>query len=267
MKFFSTFSMTPEKVLLSRALNYGDGVFETFRVVNRQIPLFDYHAKRLKSSLQRLGITPPDTQEIHNRIMALAEDNADCIAKLVVFRKDYHRGYSSQSKECDYFITINPISSFRLCDQLTVSSVKLSRSKTLAGIKHLNRLEQVIAANELNSSDYSDAILTDGKNIIETTYKNIVLIKNNKIYSPKLNNSGVHGVALSWLEDWCVENSIEFKWKKIKLSELSDYQAMMTCNSIQGFSLIKNVDNQVQFSHKSPIADKIKSSWSQLFKF
>jgi 4-amino-4-deoxychorismate lyase len=141
------------------------------------------------------------------------------------------------------------------------SSIELSRQKNLAGLKHLNRLEQVIAAQKIINTKYTDAIMCDGDgHIIETISKNIIFIKNNKIYSPKLTKSGVYGVALRWLQ----LQGHEINWKKIDYNDLPQYHGMMVCNSVQGFSSVKNIDNNIYFEKKIKIMEKIKSQWASI---
>ena len=137
----------------------------------------------------------------------------------------------------------------------------LARQKKLAGIKHLNRLEQVMAAQELSNSNFTDAIMCDDSGcIIETINKNIILFKQDKIYSPLLNDSGVYGIALRWLQS----QGHQINWKKIEFNDLAQYHGMMVCNSIQGFNSIKNINNEIYFDKQLNIADKIKILWSEI---
>ncbi|MFK8011010.1 MAG: aminodeoxychorismate lyase [Marinicellaceae bacterium] len=260
MKYYSSFQITAENSLNNRAINYGDGLFETMHVKNRTINLWPFHCQRLMTSLKKLDINPLNANELRSNVQSLITDNQSYVLKLVVFRDDKSRGYSSRSKKAQYFMTLNPYIKTSVSDELTVSPIKLSHQNTLAGIKHLNRLEQVLASQQLLQTDYSDAIMCDQKDrIIETTNKNIILFKNNKIYSPKLNKSGVHGVALSWLQS----QGHKIFWKKIEYADLHKYHGMMVCNSIQGFKSIKKVGSKILFSEKLNIAKKIKEQWKK----
>ncbi|MCF6319564.1 MAG: aminodeoxychorismate lyase [Proteobacteria bacterium] len=268
MKFYSSFSITPENCLINRAINYGDGLFETMLIVDGQIPLWDLHFQRLDESLGRLNMQSPDQSCLHGKILALVNDGCRYIAKLVVFRDDFKRGYASQSSNVQFYITINPYNKSSandssINDSLAVSSVRLSQQKQLAGLKHLNRLEQVLAANELDGRELSDAIMLDGKQrVIETISKNIVMIKNNRLYTPKLNKCGVYGVALRWLE----AQGFELKWKKIEFSTLQKYDGMMVCNSVQGFSTIGNIEHKITFQQRLSVVDSIQQKWNARIK-
>ncbi len=268
MKFYSSFPITPENCLINRAINYGDGLFETMLIVDGQIPLWNWHFQRLDESLGRLNLQSLNQSFLYDKILSLVNDSGSYIAKLVVFRDDSKRGYASQSSQVQFYITVNPYNDFSINDStandsLAISSVRLSQQKQLAGLKHLNRLEQVLAANELDSTGFPDAIMLDNKQrVIETISKNIVMIKNNRLYTPKLNKCGVYGVALRWLE----AQGFELKWKNIEFSTLQKYDGMMVCNSVQGFGTIANIEHKTTFQQQLSVVDSIQQKWNARIK-
>jgi len=260
MKFYSSFPLTPNNYLTNRAINYGDGLFETMLVRNKKIALWDIHIGRLSEGLDRLKLESIPKALIYAKILSLISDDESYIVKLVLFRDDAKRGYGSDSSLIHYYITVNPYIKSKSNEYLTVSSVRLAKQKNLAGLKHLNRLEQVLAAQELNDSKYFDAIMLDSKQrVIETISKNIVMIKKDKLYTPKLNKCGVYGVALRWLQ----KQGYELKWKKIEFKSLQKYDGMMVCNSVQGFVSIANIDNKIEFKQVSPVANEIQENWKK----
>ena len=261
MKFYSSFPITPENCLSNRAISYGDGLFETMLVSDKKIPLWGLHFQRLHVGLERLSMDPLDKSLLKSKILSLIDDENCYVAKLVVFRDDLKRGYGTESSKTHYYIVVNTYKSPLENQSLTVSSVKLSHQKQLAGLKHLNRMEQVLAAQALNGSNYSDAIMLDHENnVIETTKKNIVMIKNNKLYTAKLNNCGVYGVALRWLQ----LQGFDLKWKKIEFKSLQKYDGMMVCNSVQGFTSIENIDSKIIFKDQSTIVKNINQQWKNI---
>ncbi len=264
MKFHTSFPITPENCLSNRAIGYGDGLFETMLVVGGRIPLWDLHFQRLDESLKRLNMQSLNQSLLYDKVMSLVNDDCSYIVKLVVFRDDSKRGYSSQSNKVQFYITLSPYIKSVVNDSLTVSTLQLSQQKWLAGLKHLNRLEQVLAANELHGLKFSDAIMLDGKQrVIETISKNIVLIKNNQLYTPKLNKCGVYGVALRWLQT----QGFELKWKKIEFNSLQKYDGMMVCNSVQGFAAITHIDHKVTFKQQLSVVNSIQKKWIARIKY
>ncbi len=260
MRFYSSFDITAENCLNNRAISYGDGVFETMLLNNYSIKLWKLHWQRLSTSLKLLNIQKPNESMIYKKVMQLVNDKGQYTAKLVIFRNDKKRGYASDSTSHQFYITLNPYIAPDPIRTLTRSSVALSKQKNLAGIKHLNRLEQVLAAQELNQTNYKDAIMcNESGKVIETISQNIILFKNNKIFSPKLNKSGVYGVALRWLQ----LKGHKINWKKIEFNQLAQYHGMMVCNSIQGFSSINSINNTIHFDKKLKIIQLIQKQWNE----
>lgn len=261
MKFYASFPITPENCLSNRAINYGDGLFETILLCHQKIALWDLHFKRLNEGLARLNLESIPKALIHTKILSLINDDNCYVIKLVVFRDGRKRGYGSQAKKVHFYITVNPFVEQQVSQVLTVSSIQLSRQKNLAGLKHLNRLEQVLAAQKLNGCDYSDAImLNDKQHVIETISKNILLIKDQKIYTPKLNKCGVYGVALSWLQ----KQGYKLIRKKIEFKSMQKYDGLMVCNSIVGFTSISKIDNKIEYKKQLSIAKDIQNQWKEL---
>lgn len=261
MKFYASFPINAQQCLNNRSMAYGDGLFETMQVTNGMIPLWEWHYQRLEAGLKRLNIDVLDKKYLMEKLQALITDNNNHVAKLVVFRGDKTRGYFSASQRAEFCITINPYVPTKLLAELTLSPVRLARQKKLAGLKHLNRLEQVLAAQALSKTSYNDALMLDSKNnMIETINKNIILIKNNRLYTPKLNNCGVYGVALRWLQ----AQGYELKWKKIEFKSLCQYDGFLVCNSVVGFhAMIKVAD--VAFNRHGLIVNEIQTKWQKYF--
>ncbi len=258
MKTYLSFEATPEHFSTNRAMSYGDGLFETILLHKGVMPLWSLHMQRLQSSLQQLGMQKMPESYLLDIIKSLRADQNNGIVKLIVFREAKQRGYTGGTDKVNFIITINSLPNAKVCNELGVSSILLSNQKKLAGLKHLNRLEQVLAANELINSPFDDALMLDGKKrIVETVSKNIVLIKGDKLYSPKLNNCGVYGVALRWLES----QGHEIKWKKIEFKTLHKYDGFLVCNSIKGFDAIAAISNKFQFRVDLPLIDKIQNQW------
>lgn len=261
MKFYASSPINVQQCLNNRAMAYGDGLFETMLVVNRTVPLWEWHYLRLEEGLKRLNLEGLDKDFLFDKLTSLISDNHAYVAKLLVFRKDNKRGYQSQSHHSQFFITIHSYHEKSVNAELTVSSIKLAHQNALAGLKHLNRLEQVIAAQELNGTKHTDALMLDTENnMIETINKNIILIKNNNLYTPRLNRCGVYGVALRWLQ----AQGYELKWKKIEFKSLSQYDGFLVCNSIVGFRAISKIED-VTFNNKKIIVEEIKTKWLNYF--
>ncbi len=251
----------------NRALQYGDGVFETMRFTENDIPLWPLHQKRLNKGLLRLNLNEPNLDEIFAVIkqQCLARSQSDWVVKLIVFRTLQERSYRAKINAVEWLVSIDSVKPQQPNSTmvLAVANKKLSKQPLLAGIKHLNRLEQVLIANELNQYlAVDDLLVLDQQNhIIETTYQNIVLIKNNQLFTPKINCCGVKGVALKWLKQ-----NFEVKTRKFKIKDINDFDALMVCNSIRGFRLVSELVSMDSFVTSHPVHDKITQQWKQMFK-
>jgi len=262
----ATFDINNPENWNNRALQYGDGVFETMRFNHSELPLWHLHNKRLKHGFERLKLDTPDLKEIYAVIIqqCLAFGQADCLVKLVVFRTHQARSYQAKLHSVEWFITIDPIERLDSINSLVLalSEIKLSKQPLLAGIKHLNRLEQVLIANELSRHEAVDDLLVldpDG-HLVETTYQNIVLLKGGHLYTPKIKHCGVNGVALAWLkQNFAVQET------DIKIKDITDYDGIMVCNSIRGFRLVSELVSVESFVTSHPVHDKIALLWSKLF--
>jgi len=120
---------------------------------------------------------------------------------------------------------------------LAISPIKLSLQPHLAGLKTLNRLEQVLIKNALQAEQSDDALVLDyNNNVIETSAANIFAIKNNKVISPRLDECGIKGVFLQFL---CDKLAIEFK--TISVDELTQADAVFVCNSLMKIVPVKSI--------------------------
>ncbi len=258
VKTYFSFEVTAQHFSTNRALAYGDGLFETILLHKGVMPLWSLHIQRLQSGLKQLGMQKISESLLLDKIEGLRANQSNGIVKLLVFRQATQRGYTSVSSEVYFVLTISSLPDNQCNNKLGISSVCLSSQKKLAGLKHLNRLEQVLASNELIDSPYKDALMLDRKNrVIETISKNIILIKDGKLYSPKLNNCGVYGVALRWLES----KGYEIKWKKIEIKTLHKYDGFLVCNSVRGFNAIAAITDKFRFQVDLPVIDEIQKQW------
>lgn len=267
----ASFDTSNPELWLNRAMQYGDGFFETMRVNNGTVPLLEFHLNRMQRSAKTLNLTHIDPHIIDSAIQDLNHSfRESCLLKLVVFRSHQDRTYQPKTIDIEWVISAYPLKNQqtnKLSHRLGVAKTELANQKTLAGLKHLSRLEQVMIAQELNSNvNVSDFLVLDHKKrVIETTYKNIVFIKDNTLFTPKLNNCGVYGVGLEWLE-----SNFDIKSKHIKLKDIIQYEAILIGNSVRGFSLVHEVhlngsNEVISFATFHVIHDKIKSLWLNQF--
>ncbi len=248
---------------VNRAMQYGDGVFETMRMSAGQIGCWAWHLSRLQQGVSVLQLTDIDLAHITQQLTDFGQqhDSHDWVVKLMVFRAAQQRSYQPMTAQADWLITAEPMLDQPVHQplQLAVAQRRLSHQPDLAGLKHLSRLEQVLVASELaEHPDADDLLVLDQQGlVIETTYQNVVLIQQQRLYTPKLDKCGVAGVALQWLK-----SHHHVTERAISLAELAEFDGMMVSNAIRGFRLVKAINRVNSFGTSHDIHDKISHQWA-----
>lgn len=197
--------------LADRGFNFGDGHFTTMKVVKGEVQLFDLHLARLKHACQMLFIDFKHWTDLvlHIHAQALTLDSG--VLKLVITRGIGGKGYSPEGcSEASWFLQARDIPAFYDTWQqtgiaLTVCRYQQTVNPVLSGLKTLNRLDQVMIKQELLGCDELDGIVcsTEGY-VIETSMANIFWVKDNVIYTPSMQRSGVEGVMRKRVMDLVV---------------------------------------------------------------
>lgn len=184
-----------------RGLTYGDGLFETLRVVGDVVPLWPRHAERLRASAARLGLPVPDTDAMLAEVRRLADGLDDAVARITLTAGLGPRGYARPGViSPTTVIGVGPLSlsadvycegiALRLCD------TRLGDQPLLAGMKHLNRLEQVLARSEWDDARWQEGLMADLQGcIVCATAANLFAVRDGRLVTPPVDRCGVAGVA------------------------------------------------------------------------
>jgi len=243
---------------LDRGFTYGDGVFETCKLNNKKIPLWDLHKDRLLKSCERLLI-PVTEHLIEAKLFNLLADIniADAIVKITVTRGEGGRGYRSpDSVSPTIVVGVFPVAEYpptnftegvtvRLCTQ------RLSCNPGLAGLKHLNRLEQILSRTEWQDTSIIEGIMLDTNgNLIEAVFSNIFIVRNGELYTPDLSEAGVAGVMRRFIiETLAPQAGVKTHVVILGALDLFDADEVFLCNSLYGIWPVKKLiaDNQQDF--------------------
>lgn len=223
-----------------RALHYGDGLFETLCVQDATIEYLDRHMRRLQAGCDRLQLPFSDWSALEAELQQRAGESRNAAVKIIFSRGAGIRGYRyGGAQDVTRIVGTQPLPVFpqqhgrqgvrvRLCD------LRLALQPRLAGIKHLNRLEQVMARAEWGE-DYEEGLLLDynGK-LIEGTMSNLFLVRAGCLYTPRLDNCGVAGVMRAVLLDLAVELGFDVHVQPLALRELESADEVFLCNSLIG---------------------------------
>lgn len=237
--------------IADRGLHYGDGCFETIAVQQGRALLWDQHIQRLVSGCQRLGInTSVMADELSVDAEKIITSAMNGVLKIIVTRGAGERGYrSDNTQRPTRIVTFGPLPQYakdyrhegialRLCD------TRLSEHKTLAGIKHLNRLEQVLARSEWQDQYQEGLMLNQAGQVIEGTMSNVFVQIGDEVITPLLNHCGVAGVMRSVIFDKLSDKNINCQQRQLELQTLYDADAIFICNSIIGLWPVISLDNK-----------------------
>ena len=240
-----------------RGLHYGDGLFETITVENMQLLCWDEHLKRLERGCIKLNIAVPDKNLLKNEVSELINTESQGVIKIIISRGQGGRGYKIlENIAPTRIISLYPWS--YQYDQNSSSGVKTrickyryAKNPLLAGIKHLNRLEQILARSEWNDDSIAEGIVMDSENyIIEGTMSNIFCIIGKTLYTPDLSECGIEGIVRGKIIELASNLKFNVEIKKIPLGFLMNAEEIFMCNSIIGVWPVNIIDETKFSKHK-----------------
>lgn len=228
-----------------RGLHYGHGLFETLRVEAGQIPLQQRHFARLARDASKLLLHCPDQRLLAAQLDTLIEatcaqwqearSGLSATVKILLTAGEGGRGYRSPpTLSPNLIIQIAPRTFHRApINSALLCSTQLSES-LLAGVKHCNRLEQVIAANELVHTAHFEGLMCDQNGfVVEGISSNIFVLKDGQFYTPSLDRAGVNGVMRAFLLERFVGAS-PILIRPVTVEDLAVADQLFTVNSNWG---------------------------------
>ncbi len=185
-----------------RGLQYGDGLFETILIRRGKPRFLDAHLVRLHAGCRKLGIHFDAFEALRGEIdSAAAQAPPLAILKIIVTRGSaVRRGYAPGGTETarrivSLFSTAPLAAELQQGVELVMSSIRLAANPALAGIKHLSRIENVLASREAHAAGAFDALLLDGAGrVISGAMTNVFAIRDRELFTPSLHDAGVAGV-------------------------------------------------------------------------
>ncbi|WP_353249046.1 aminodeoxychorismate lyase [Salinisphaera sp. T31B1] len=220
-----------------RGLAYGDGVFRTLRVDHGNIQAWAVHIQRLAHDCARLSLPAPDTQRLRGESEALFANGRSGVLKIMITRGSGGRGYTPPAGSVRRIVSAHPLpESVPGTLVLERSPVILAEQPRLAGVKHLNRLEQVLARQECEHAGVSDAFMCDSAGrIVSTTMRNLVFLQTDGEWvTPALARAGIIGATRQRLMTALGSAGTRVHERDVNLADLGRYCAAVACNSVSG---------------------------------
>ncbi|TMP39057.1 aminodeoxychorismate lyase [Pseudoalteromonas rubra] len=230
---------------LDRGLNYGDGFFTTVKISTGKLEHWEGHLKRLAQCARALYFPELDFRALTEQCESASRDVDEGVLKVVITRGEGGRGYSLPDQvQVKTLVSLSayPTHYARWRDEgvtLALSDVRLGHQPTLAGLKTLNRLEQVLIKQNAANKATDDVLVMDLQGlVIESSAANILIYKDKYWYTPDLSHCGIQGVFLSSLQQ---HNAIQTTSLSLESVYVAD--AVYLCNSLMGLVPVRQIDN------------------------
>ena len=240
--------------LQDRGLQYGDGLFETIAVHKQQLEFWQYHMQRLLAGCQRLRLPPPDPKLLLAEARQLLDGGSDAVLKIIITRGQGGRGYRAASEAesnpsrilAVYDLPEYPAENQSNGIRVRYCDTRLATSPTLAGIKHLNRLEQVLARSEWqDEAIFEGLMLAAHGRVTEGTMSNLFFVKAGVLHTPDLCNSGVAGIMRDVVLKFAQQQKIPVAIGHYSQTDIATADEIFICNSLIGIWPVRQLEQQL----------------------
>ena len=256
-----------------RGLLYGDGVFRTLRLSQGKALHWPLHYLKLQHDCAKLGISCPDETLLCAELDQILAQHPDGVAKLIVTRGEGARGYAPSANAIPTRIwDFSPMPDYppewaMQGVKVHVCNLRLSAQPRLACVKHLNRLENVLAAAELehvqlHDKEIVEGVLQDASGcLIEGVRSNLFLVSQGQLHTPDLSRCGVAGIQRGRVLAWALQHGIALHIRDISVEEALLADEIFIVNSIIGLWPVREL-NQRHWNH-FPVAMQIRHALEQ----
>ncbi|PNS08262.1 aminodeoxychorismate lyase [Solilutibacter silvestris] len=223
-----------------RGLAYGDGLFETMRVHRGGIPWLDAHLRRLRHGADRLGILLPDDTLLRVEIASACANQDSAVLKLIVTRGTGGRGYAPPDPAQPMWLLSLHAAPLPMQDVSVVwCGTTLAEQPALAGLKHCNRLEQVLARREVVAAGADEGLMHAATgHVISATAANLFIHDGGDGWlTPPLDRCGVAGVCRDWLLHHAPARETPLDRPAVLRSS-----AIFLCNAVRGILPVRRLD-------------------------
>lgn len=232
-----------------RGLAYGDGLYRTLEVVAGQPRLWRWQWQRLAADCAALRLPCPDEALLLAEIATVCAGLPRAVAKVVLTRGSGQRGYAIPAQVQPTRIVSAAVWAgypperaqhgivVRWCD------TQLGLQPRLAGVKHLNRLENVLARSEWDDPAIAEGLMLDSDGtVVEGTMSNLFWVRDGQLYTPKLDRCGVSGAQRACIIDTARQLGIDVTEQRLQPAELLAADEAFVCNSLAGIWPLRQLD-------------------------
>jgi 4-amino-4-deoxychorismate lyase len=246
-----------------RGLSYGDGVFRTLRLQEGRPVCWQRQYAKLQQDCAALKIPCPSALLLASDLQQLGKTQSEGVAKIIITRGVSARGYAPIGQaEPTRIASLSPVPVYppdfaQHGVRVHVCKLRLGHQALLAGIKHLNRLENVLAASEWQDKEIAEGVLSDISGfVISGTRSNLFMLRGNILYTPALTRCGVAGVQRDRVMDWAKQHGITCKVAEFRMEELLQADEIFLVNSVFGLWPVRELGGYRRTTH--PMSWKIQ---------
>jgi len=236
--------------IADRGLAYGDGLFETVAVRGGCPCLWVHHLQRLEDGARRLGIPFPPRDLFRAEGRRVIGSTRSCVLKIILTRGEGGRGYRARSDNPPTRILMRfpePDYPSVWRDEgvtATLCKTPLGENPYLAGLKHLNRLEQVLARSEWDDPKVAEGIMLDRRGrVIGGSMTNLFLLKADRLLTPRLDSCGIAGTVRGLVMRLAVALGIEVRETDLTRDDLFGAEGLFLSNALIGVWPVRRLIN------------------------
>jgi 4-amino-4-deoxychorismate lyase len=232
---------------LDRGLHYGDGVFRTLKAEAGRVRWRQDQFRKLAEDCAALCIPCPDREVLEAEVDQLAGEPGVGVIKLIVTRGSGQRGYAmpADAKSSRLVMGFPAVGRENLDVRVRWCELRLAAQARLAGIKHLNRLENVLARSEWQDPDIAEGLLMDeAGQVICGTMTNLFIAEQDRLITPDLSRCGVAGVARGRLMRAALRHGQPARMEAITPERLLESDGVFLCNSLIGVWRVAELENK-----------------------
>jgi 4-amino-4-deoxychorismate lyase len=257
--------------VLERALHYGDGLFETIACLEGRPRLLGRHLRRLSEGCQRLGLDGADSTTIAQEVRALAGGTSRAIIKLLLTRGTaIARGYGLTGAERARRIVLRytwPHDDPAAQEQgvrVRVATLRLGENPALAGIKHCNRLEQVLARQEWTDPAIAEGLLFSSSGaLVSGIMSNVFLVQGSKLLTPRIDRCGVAGVMRALILEIAPSAGISAEEGRLGAADLEAADEIFLTNAVTGIRPVREIDGLRR--ERGPVTRRLQARLAAYF--
>jgi 4-amino-4-deoxychorismate lyase len=232
-----------------RGFQYGDGLFETMAILHGQPRFWQGHMDRLAAGCEQLGFPITPQAILLREVQTVSAGQQNCVVKIIITRGTSGRGYvpgvlvKTNRVVCSYAWPVDPGKLVETGIRTRICTLRLGLQPALAGLKHLNRLEQVLARAEWRDPAVHEGIVLDSEDyVVSAISSNIFLVIGDSVLTPRLDRCGVRGVMrasiLKAFKSRCQQ-------RRITLDMLQEADEVFVCNSVRGVFPVTRIDDRM----------------------